>query len=249
MRVVLVDDERLARQRLRSLLAELGADYDIVGEAASGTELLQHLSAWAPDVVLLDIRMPGMDGLEAARHLASLAQPPALIFVTAYESHALQAFEVHAVDYLLKPVRRERLEAALHKTHQLNRAQLAQVGAALAQPARTHICAQLRGNLFLVPMQDVLYFRAEQKYITVRHKGGEMLIDETLKDLEQEFGARLLRIHRNTLVCRAYIAGLEKTAAGELALRMAHSHELLEVSRRHAAEVRAQLRQSHLGGA
>lgn len=247
MRIVLVDDEMLARQRLRSLLAELGTVYEVVGEAANGVELLRQLPTWTPDVVLLDIRMPGMDGLEAARHLADIPQPPALIFTTAYDSHALQAFEVHAIDYLLKPVRRERLEAALHKAQQLNRVQLTQVGVALAQPARTHICAQLRGNLFLVPVLDVLYFRAEQKYITVRHKGGEVLIDETLKELEQEFGTRLLRIHRNTLVFKIHIAGLEKTAEGELAVRMAHSQDLLEVSRRHAAEVRAQLRQSHLG--
>jgi two-component system response regulator AlgR len=249
MKIALVDDEILARQRLRALLAELGSDYAVVGEASNGLELLRNLTVWAPDVVLLDIRMPVMDGLEAARHLAQLQAPPALIFTTAYDTHALQAFEVHAMDYLLKPVRLERLAAALAKVPQLNRAQLAQLGTQLAQPARTHVCAQLRGNLQLVPLGDVLYFRADQKYTTVRHKGGEVLIDETLKDLEQEFGARFLRIHRNTLVARAHIAGLEKTAAGEMALRMAHSHELLEVSRRHVPEVRQQLRFSHLGGA
>ncbi|RMG51355.1 MAG: DNA-binding response regulator [Gammaproteobacteria bacterium] len=236
MKVLVVDDEPLARQRLVQMLEAL-PEAEVVGEAGNGRAALEQAERLQPDVVLMDIRMPGMDGLEAARHLAALETPPALIFTTAYGEHALEAFEAQAVDYLLKPVQRERLAEALARARRPNRAQMAELGGE-AGSARTHICARVRGNLVLVPIEDVRYFHAEQKYVAVHHAGGEVLIEEPLKALEAEFGDRFLRIHRSTLVARNAIAGLEKAPDGGLLLRLRDDDTRLEVSRRHAPEVR-----------
>lgn len=236
IRVFIVDDEALARVRLKDLLQEI-ADVEIIGEASNGSDALTQIERLEPDVVLLDIRMPVMDGLETARHLADWPDAPAVIFTTAHDEHALAAFEANAIDYLLKPVRRERLEQALRKA-QRPAAQTAVLEQAREGEARSHICAHQRGNLVLIPVTDIFYFQSDSKYTTVHHRSGTVLIDEPLKQLEQEFAAHFTRIHRNALVANHEISALEKDSNGHLQLRLRHSDVVLEVSRRLAPEVR-----------
>ena len=231
MRVVIADDEPLARERLRMLLAaEPGVE--VVAEAENGLDALQACAAHRPDLVLLDISMPGVDGLEAARHLAAFEPRPAVVFCTAYDDHALSAFEAAAIDYLMKPVRPERLAAALE------RARLFMVGREPHQPvphsaqARTHLCARLRGSLRLIPIEDVHYLQADEKYVVVHHVRGEDLIEESLKSLEDEFGARFVRIHRNCLVARHELIELRRSNDGHVQAVLRHGKEPLEVSRR-----------------
>jgi two-component system, LytTR family, response regulator AlgR len=188
--------------------------------------------------VLLDIRMPGIDGLEAALHLAGWEQPPAVIFTTAYGDHALAAFEAHAVDYLLKPVRRERLQQALARARRLSRARLDAARQASAAAPRRHVCARSGTQIRLIPLDDILYFRADHKYVVVRHAGGEVLIEEPLKTLEQEFGDRFVRIHRNCLVALSRISALERAPDGLALLHLHGAGERLEISRRHLAPLR-----------
>ena len=242
MKVLVVDDEMPARARLCALLQDLGG-YQVCGEAANGREALQLSEAEHPDVLLLDIRMPGMDGLEAARHLQLLEQPPAIIFTTAYNDYALQAFETHAVDYLLKPVRKERLEDALRHAQRLTRVQAATLLEVEVQTGeRQCICANVRGSLQLIPVEEIRYFQADQKYVVVATAQGQLLIEETLKSLEQEFVDRFVRIHRNALVARRYITGLGKDDEGQAQVSLAGIAQTLEVSRRHLAEVRKLVR-------
>ncbi|HTT07438.1 MAG TPA: LytTR family DNA-binding domain-containing protein [Gammaproteobacteria bacterium] len=240
MKVLIADDEPLARERLRALLAEVGG-VEVAGEAANGLEVIERVNDACPDIVLMDIRMPALDGLEAARHLAGLpVRPPAVIFTTACGDHALAAFEANAVDYLLKPIRRERLALALERAQTLNRGRMS---ALAAGRRRTHLGTVVKGRLQLIPMEDVVYLQADQKYVTVACKDGrDVLIDESLKSLESEFSDLFLRIHRNTLVAIAYVAGLEKEGENETVMRMRHRTERLPVSRRHLGEARARLR-------
>lgn len=240
MRVMIVDDEKPALSRLSSMLSEADG-YDICAEASNGVEAIRQADKFKPDIVLMDIRMPGMDGLEAARHMSDYEQPPALIFTTAYGEHALEAFETNAVGYLLKPIRREKLMVELAKAKRLNKAQIGQLGDE-DDSRRTHICARVRGNLELIPVEDIYYFQAEQKYVTVRHSGGEVLIEEPLKSLESEFGDLYMRIHRNALVAQKVMSGLEKTIEGRFNLRIKDIDDRLEISRRHVAGVRKFLR-------
>lgn len=243
MRVLITDDEALARMRLRALLEPL--QHEVIAEASSGEQALQICEQHSPDVILLDIRMPGMGGIETARHLLKLEQPPAVIFTTAYDQHALEAFETNAVDYLLKPVRQQRLQEALLKAQRLSALQLAELREeGQASSARTRICARSRGNLQLIPVLEVIYFRAEQKYVTMCHQQGEALIEESLKSLESEFGEQFVRIHRNALVARGALEGLEKNREGSVFVRLQGTEERLEVSRRHLPEVRKLLKQT-----
>jgi two-component system response regulator AlgR len=242
MKILIVDDEAPARARLRRVLEALD-DCVVAGEATNGSEALQLVASLQPDILLLDIRMPGMDGLETAQHLQSLGQPPAVIFTTAYNDYAVQAFEAHAVDYLLKPVRRERLADALQHARLLTRLQARALQEASAAPAsRQRICASVRGSLQLVEVNDIRYFQADQKYVTVVTPDGEVLIEETLKALEAEFADRFVRIHRNALVARDYIAGLERDDEGHGRLQLSGITTSLEVSRRHIAEIRRLVR-------
>ena len=242
MKILITDDEPLARERMRRLLEESG-EHMIVGEAANGKQALQMTGDLNPDVILLDIRMPEMDGLETALHLSNLNNPPAVIFTTAFSEHALSAFDHNAVDYLLKPIRRERLEDALKKARKVNRAQLLELGKNdETEHMRSHISAQISGKIQLVPIENVYYFLAEQKYVTVRHTEGEVIIDESLKSLEEEFGERLLRIHRNALVNRAHLASLDKQPSGQWVVKIRELGARLEVSRRHLTQVRKQLK-------
>ncbi|MCP4935616.1 MAG: response regulator transcription factor, partial [bacterium] len=236
MKVLIVDDETPARVRLKRLLDELSG-YETCAEAKNGIEALELAQTQHPDIVLMDIRMPAMDGLEAARHLATLEQPPALIFTTAYGEYALDAFQAHAAGYLLKPIRKEHLQQALAGARIPNRAQLAGL-ADTEGNARTHICARLGERLELIPLTAVFYFQAEQKYVTVRHRHGEVLVEESLKSLETEFDSRFLRIHRNALVAKAHLMGLIKTPEGRFQIQFNGIDDQLEISRRHLSEAR-----------
>lgn len=237
MNIVVVDDEALARRRLRRLLEELGG-VEVVAEAASGQAALAACDMHAPDLVLMDIRMPGMDGLEAARNLSQRVQPPAIVFCTAYDDYAVAAFEASAVDYLVKPVTRERLASALSRARSLNRAQLA----ALQQGPQGagHISARSRRGMELVPVEEVRCLVADQKYVTVIHPGGEILVDQSLRQLEQAHPGRFVRVHRNALVARAHLQGLERCGEG-YRVRLAGIDSGPLVSRRHLAGVRALL--------
>ncbi|HEB93348.1 MAG TPA: response regulator transcription factor [Gammaproteobacteria bacterium] len=245
MKVLIVDDEPLARTRLIRLLNDMD-EIETAGEAGTGCEAIELTDTLNPDVVLLDIRMPEMDGLEAAMHLSQLDNPPAIIFTTAYNEHALAAFEANAVDYLLKPIRRERLANALTRARRINRAQLLDIGQQEGGEknahARTHISANISGNLQLVSVADIIYFQAEQKYVTVRHLGGQLLIDDPLKSLEMEFSDRFLRVHRNSLVAMQSVQGLERIPGGRYEIYFHVIDDRLEVSRRLATTVRKRLK-------
>jgi two-component system response regulator AlgR len=212
LRVFLVDDEAPARERLKLLLEDIAPQVStqVVGEARHGLEALQKIPQSGAQVVLLDIKMPGMDGLEVARHLANLEPPPAVVFVTAHDKHAVEAFDLNALDYLLKPVRAERLTAALRKAPGAGPAkeQLARA----AQAPREYISVLERNRIVLIPVRDILFLRAEQKYVTLRTRELEHLIEEPLVALEREFAETFVRIHRNSLVSRAAIRGFERVA-------------------------------------
>jgi two-component system response regulator AlgR len=240
MKILIVDDEAPARAHLRSLLEEIGSSYEVIGEAASGEEVLAACKSKPVDLVLLDIRMPGMDGLTAAARLSDAERPPAVIFTTAFDEHALDAFEKNAIDYLLKPVRRQRLEKALAKVETLTRPQLQ-----ILQELRSEepvVSASFRGGLLRIPLAEIYYFRAEQKYVVARYREGEALLEESLKSLEERFGDRFLRIHRNALAAKSLLAGLQKELDGRTLVSLKGLDERLEVSRRHLAGVRRFLR-------
>ena len=241
MKCLVVDDEPLARQRLVRLL-EASEEWDVCGEAGNGEQTLQEVQKLRPDLVLLDIRMPGMDGLEAARHLAQLEDPPAVVFTTAYGDHALEAFETQAVDYLLKPIHPERLQQALEKARRLSQTQLQELQQANVGGSRTHLCARNRGNLELIPITEIVYLQADNKYVTVCSRTLQILIEESLKSLEEEFTDCFLRIHRNALVAVAAIRGLEKDAEGRCCVVLDGIEERLEVSRRLLPEVRKRIK-------
>lgn len=242
LRALIVDDEPPARERLRSLLTEIEG-IEVAGEAANGEECLQMAVKVEPDVVLLDVRMPGMDGIDAARQLASLIEPPAVIFTTAYDEYAVSAFDAHAVGYLVKPIRKEKLEAALAQAGKLTRPQLQRLAAgAPAVERRTHIAAKHRDELRLIPVEEIAYFFAEQKYTTVFHDKGEDLIEDSLRSLEEEFGALFARIHRNALVSVRYLQTIERNPDGQYFVRLRGRSEPLQVSRRMASELKDRFR-------
>jgi two-component system, LytTR family, response regulator AlgR len=240
VKVIIVDDEPLARSRLRALLDGEGG-VEVVAEAADGEQALHACAEHRPDLVLLDISMPGIDGLEAARHLAAFEPRPAVVFCTAFDEHALSAFDAQAIDYLVKPVRRERLAAALERvrTFAAGRGQARDGGSG---QRRSHLCARLRGSLRLVPIEDVRYLQAEEKYVVVHHARGEDLIEESLKSLEEEFGDRFVRIHRNCLVARHELVELRRSPDGHVQAILRHGDQPLEVSRRCVSGLRETLR-------
>jgi two-component system response regulator AlgR len=213
LRVFIVDDEAPARDRLRALLEDIGAEIatQVAGEAKDGVEALAHIPRSGAQVVLLDIQMPGMKGLEVARHLARLEPPPAVVFVTAHDRHAVEAFELNALDYLLKPVRAERLAAALRKALAAGAPGAEQLERA-ASTAREYLSVSERSRIVLVPVRDIVYLKAEQKYVTLRTREREFLVEESLIALEREFAERLVRVHRNCLVMRSAIRGFERAS-------------------------------------
>jgi two-component system response regulator AlgR len=241
LRIFIVDDEAPARSRLRALLADSATKLpsQVVGEAASGFDAFEQLAAAVCDVALLDIQMPGMDGLSLARHLGQLANSPAIVFVTAHDEHAIQAFELGAIDYLLKPVHPDRLVAALKRARRFSRQDQATL-AKLTPPSR-HFSICERDRVRLVPSEEALYLRAELKYVTLRTREHEYLLDQPLTTLEQEFATDFLRIHRNCLVNKRHLQGFQiQRGAGEqgwVAL-LRDWPERLPVSRRHNHVVR-----------
>ena len=242
LKVLIVDDEPPARERLRSLLVEIPG-MEVVGEAVNGQQALIRTHELVPDVVLLDVRMPGMDGIEVARHLNALEEPPAVIFTTAFDEYAVNAFEAHAVGYLLKPIRKEKLAAALERAGRLTRPQLQKIAAAASSDkGRTHIAARRREGLRLIPVEEVQYFLAEQKYTTVRHVNGEDLIEDSLRALEEEFNEAFVRIHRNALVSVRFLERIERNAEGQYFVRLRGCEAPLQVSRRMAGELRERFR-------
>lgn len=239
LNILIVDDEAPARNRLRALLGDIENTH-VLAEAKNGRELLDIINRaqneqTSADIVLLDIRMPEMDGIEAAQHLQKLPKPPAIIFTTAYDTYAIKAFDMNAVDYLLKPIRLERLQTALLKARALIPSQLEALTP--LSPKRSHLSINERGRILLVPISDVIYLRAELKYITVRTAEREYLIEESLSHLEQEFSNLFTRLHRNCLAANAYILGYEKrnqddqTEKQWVAL-LKHVPETIVVSRR-----------------
>ena len=242
MKLLIVDDELPARQRLAAMLAEIG-DVVVSGEAGNGREAVEKAGALAVDAVLLDIAMPVMDGIEAAQHMARLEPRPAVIFCTAYDEHALAAFDAAAVDYLVKPVRRERLIEALDRARRARRNATAdQLPLPVAQRQRSHLAARMRGNLRLIPIDDVHYLQAEEKYVLVHHARGEDLIEESLKSLELEFADRFQRIHRNCLVANDEFLELRRLGDGQVQAILRHGKLPLEVSRRCVPSLRERLK-------
>ena len=211
LRVLLVDDEAPARRRMRDLLDDCAAALPlaVVGEAQHGREALDLLQSAPADLVLTDIHMPDMDGIELARHLLKLQHPPVVIFTTAFHEHAVQAFEVNAIDYLMKPVRMQRLLSALQKVPRLKPVSAEKL-AQLPASARRFLSVTERSRVVLVPLDEIVYLKAELKYITIRTVQREFLLEESLTRLEQEFGARFVRVHRNCLVTRDFIRGFER---------------------------------------
>lgn len=241
MRVMIVDDEPLARARLRAML-DAQAGITVSGEAGDGPSALAACAKATPDLVLLDISMPGMDGLETARQLAQLDAPPAVVFCTAYDAHALSAFEAQAIDYLVKPVRAERLVAAIDKVRTFLAGRGREQEGAGQTVARTHLAARLRGSLRLIPVEDIRYLQADEKYVAVHHARGEDLIEESLKSLETEFAGRFVRIHRNCLVARDEIVELRRAPDGTVHAVLRHVDTPLEISRRCLTQLRDSLR-------
>jgi two-component system, LytTR family, response regulator AlgR len=237
--VLLVDDELLARQRLRTLLADCTVPAaEVLAEAANGPQAIAALKQGAFDLVLLDVRMPGMDGVQLAQTIASLPEPPAVVFVTAHAEHAVQAFDVAAVDYLTKPVRLERLQQALQKVERLVQSKRAQK----ADLTSDTLIIQDRGRTERVPLAEVLYLKAELKYITVRTASRSYILDGALNELEEKYATQFMRIHRNALIARRAVRALEKHYDAEegegWAVRLNGIPELLAVSRRQLSAVR-----------
>ena len=239
-RLFIVDDEAPARARLRHLLADIAAEFphQLVGEAVDGVAALAALAETPADIALVDIRMPRMDGIELAQQLAGLLHPPAIVFVTAYDEFALKAFEMAAADYLLKPAKAARLLDALKKARRLASADFS----ILAPAGRTRLRVVERGQVILVPVAEVLYLRAEQKYVTARTAEREYLLEESLAHLESEFSDRFVRIHRNCLVAVQAVAGVVRESADETephwALTLKGVTEHLPVSRRQWPQVK-----------
>jgi two-component system response regulator AlgR len=248
VKVLIVDDEKPARDRLRQILAD-EPGYNVVGEAGNGDEALQLAARLKPDIVLLDIRMPGMEGIEAARHLNAMEPAPAVVFTTAYDEYAIDAFEARAIGYVLKPVRRSRLAGALDQAKRLAGAALSEAAAEAGLDARRkHVCAYAHGELKLIPIAEISVFRADQKYVSVDHDNGRDLIDDSLKSLEAEFGDRFVRIHRGALIAVDRIDRIEKNAEGRSRVLLREGSQVddkeLIISRRHVAEVKRRLKES-----
>ncbi|MCW5670443.1 MAG: response regulator transcription factor [Hydrogenophaga sp.] len=242
LKVLIVDDEALARSRLRTLLGECTEPRaDVVGEASNAVQAMEQIQRTGCDLVMLDIHMPGVDGMALASTLRQMAAPPAIVFVTAYAEHAVHAFELEAVDYLTKPVRRERLQQALQKVVKLRSAGEGAQDAGLPES----LIIQERGRSERVALADVIYLKAELKYITVRTADKEHIFDGALSDLEQRYAHLFVRVHRNALVSRRAVRAVEKhndPVEGEgWMVRLDGVEERLAVSRRQLAAVREAL--------
>lgn len=239
MNVLIVDDEPLVRKRLRHLIGQIDNFVVLEHEASNGQDAIDLCAQHHPDIILMDIRMPVMSGLEAARYISSMDEPPAIIFCTAYDNHALEAFDAQAANYLLKPICQEALNQALQRARKLNRLQLASLND--HQPKNeenSHIAAKTLRGIELVPLNDVLYFMADNKYVTVHHRHGEVLIDDSLKTLEENYNQHFIRIHRNALVRRNAIESLSRDEKGHFFIHLKEVSEPLAISRRHVSLIK-----------
>ena len=242
MDILICDDEPLAVERLSRLVSQLG--HQVVATAQHGKQALEMVQQFEPDVVLLDIQMPEMDGLSCAQHLADFNPMPAIVFCTAFDEHALQAIQSQAKGYLLKPIAKDELETVLENVTKLTQAQLTNLEKKELMEEkvqRQQIAAKTYRGLELIPVENIYYFLADQKYVTVRHRNGSVLIDETLKDLETEFSDRFIRIHRNALISLDYLDGLEMVTSGQYQARCRELEERLAVSRRHLPLLRERM--------
>jgi two-component system response regulator AlgR len=237
MKILIVDDEKLARDRLSRLLTELNND-SVIFEAENGLVALEQTEQHAPDIVLLDIRMPGMDGIETANRLAQIDTPPAIIFITAYDEYALAAFDSQAVAYLLKPVRKEKLNKALQSAQRLNRAQLQSIKSISNAPEKQHLSVRIHSGLRQIELDDIYCFQADQKYVTVKYKEGEVLIEDSLKNLESRYPDYFIRVHRNALISKQQLKAIRKDQQGRYLAELKDCPDKIEVSRRHVALVR-----------
>ena len=243
MKVMICDDEPLARERLVRMTAQLG--HEVIAQASNGHQALDLLQQFQPDVILLDIRMPELSGMQCAEQISQLSVPPAIIFCTAYDQFALPAYKTRASDYLLKPITLEALENALNKAVKLTQAQM-QALHDEAQPKSTlrqHISARSHRGIELIAVEDIYYFYADQKYVMVRHKNGQVLIDDTLKELEQEFADGFIRLHRNALVSLKYLDGIELIEGGQYRARCKEIDDRLLISRRHLSTIKGKMQQ------
>jgi two-component system, LytTR family, response regulator AlgR len=242
MKILIADDEPLARERLAAMLQDI-PNAQLVHIAQHGKEAVEKAEEHQVDTVLMDIAMPVMDGLEAARHLQQSTYSPAVIFCTAYDEHALAAFETAAIDYLVKPVRKERLVQALDRARMHHAGKQASANfAPISTKQRSHLSARLRGSLRLIAVEDIYYLQADEKYVVVHHARGEDLIEESLKSLEIEFAERFLRIHRNCLVARNQLIELRRNLDGSMQAVLRNTKQTLEISRRCMPQLREQLK-------
>lgn len=247
MNVLIVDDEPQARERLTRLVGELEGYTVLEPSATSGEEALALIDSLKPDVVLLDIRMPGLDGLQVAARLSERESPPAVVLCAGQDEFSLEALEASGASFVVKPASADALLRAVKKAERPNRVQLAALTLPAAQSGngpRSHISARTRKGIELIPLDQVVYFIADHKYVTLRHEAGEVLLDEPLKALEDEFGDRFVRIHRNALVARERIEKLQRTPLGHFQLYLKGLNgDALIVSRRHVAGVRKMMQQ------
>lgn len=244
MDILIVDDEPLARQRLVRMVEKIEG-FCVVAEADNAEDAMTAITSQDPDIVLLDIRMPGRDGLSLAQDIAELEDAPAVIFCTAFDQYALDAFGTNAVGYLLKPVKAEQLLQVLEKATKLNKIQRVAAQKTPDAPIenqRTHITAKTRRGVELISLDDVRCFLADHKYVTVHHRSGEHLLDDTLKELEEEFGGRFVRIHRNSLVSIKHIEALERNPQGQYHIRLADTALRPVISRRHVSDLKELLK-------
>lgn len=240
LKILITDDEPLARERLKSHLQN-DPKMEVVAEAENGEQCLEMFNKTTADVVLLDIRMPGMDGMEVAAELQKLEQPPIIIFTTAYEDHALEAFQHQAIAYLLKPIKKAKLYEALEQGETL----LAGRAQKVIQAAETaYISTYDRGVLLRIPVKDIRYLQADQKYVSAHFGEQAVLIEDSLVSIEQRFPGLFLRVHRNALVSPALISGIEKDAEGRHFVRLSDGHDKVEVSRRNLSHIRQYIRNS-----
>ena len=240
MKVLIVDDEALARERLSRLVQRIVPEAQ-VREASNGLQALELVAEDTPELMLLDIRMPGMDGIEVASQLKELDESPAVVFCTAYDSYALDALEQQAVAYLLKPVREEKLRSAIERAGRVNRMQLASLSA--GEGVRSHISSESHRGMEMVAVSDVRCFIAEQKYVSVCYPQGSILIPDSVKEMEQEFASELVRVHRNALVALAHVVRLRRDNDAGWCVELDGVDMAPQVSRRHLGSVKESLRQ------
>ena len=236
---LVVDDEHLARSRLKELVLRIRPNAEVF-ESSNGEDAIHQFETHKPKLVLVDIRMPGIGGIELAYHLSSVDDPPAVIFTTAHNEYALQAFDANAIDYLLKPIQLERLQRALQKAEPLteHQSEILKQG----EDQRTHISVREKGRLKLIPLGEIGYFKAENKYVVVKTRQGEFLLNDTLNQLEKDLGDRFIRIHRNALISTKYLEGMEKISEDKWQVFFKSFDEKLEVSRRQKPVIRNWLR-------